>query len=76
MPESTIMTERAFNAGCDARLAGEPFHRCPYYDIILVAHWRRGWMDVHRYWGCCANLRRRRPHALPEATGPEKAGAA
>lgn len=42
----------AFNAGCDARLRGEPRTRNPYFENATMWRcWNEGWSDVHRYWG-------------------------
>lgn len=45
--------QRAFNEGCDARLAGWPMSYCPYLptEISLYESWRRGWLDVQHSWG-------------------------
>ena len=43
---------RAFNRGCDARLAGEPLSANPY-EKLGHEHdsWAYGWRDVHHSWG-------------------------
>jgi len=45
-------TDRAFNIGCDARLAGKPLMSCPDFESkSLEQNWRRGWRQVQREWG-------------------------
>ena len=44
----------AFNAGCDARLAGWSAEENPYNpsrDTYCHRSWRSGWHDVNDYWG-------------------------
>jgi ribosome modulation factor len=43
---------RAFNQGCDARLAGIPPAECPYRvgQESLANAWRQGWQDVDQHW--------------------------
>lgn len=43
---------RAFNEGCDARLAGHPLSANPYDFLTAEAKtWRDGWNHVDKYWG-------------------------
>lgn len=42
---------RAFNLGCDARLAGRSRYSNPYSNDFLVCEWTRGWDHVDTYWG-------------------------
>jgi len=58
--------QRAFNEGCDARIAGIHWSRNPYgnnrYGSSCASYWRRGWDDVDLYW--CrkdACMRKRKP---------------
>jgi hypothetical protein len=48
-----LMCARAFGRGSDARLAGLPLAACPHdplWQRPLAEAWRRGWLDVDRYW--------------------------
>ncbi len=57
---------RAFNIGCDARIAGIPLKDNPYHSRgqeSLHNKWRIGWMDVAVNWG---KWDRRRAAPLPE----------
>ena len=61
----------AFNAGCDARIAGLPESANPYYDGRLplpgAAAWRSGWRHVNLFWGADC----RQPcWRLPEVPAP------
>lgn len=50
----TVMHEpqtKAFNMGCDARLAGLPITANPHNVKILSTYWRMGWEDVDVFWG-------------------------
>jgi hypothetical protein len=52
----TLMDQyRWFNAGCDARFAGEPISNCPYPSTketsSAYACWRAGWKDMDEGWG-------------------------
>lgn len=45
---------KAFNEGCDARLAGEPRSFNPYEkreEPGSYHSWRHGWLDVANNWG-------------------------
>lgn len=42
---------KAFNQGCDARLAGEPITWCQYDYGELRKYWKNGWRDVDKNWG-------------------------
>ena len=57
---------RAFNAGCDARLAGKSLRDNPHGSgQTWYSAWRYGWLDVERNWGIDA----KRPVAeLPALT--------
>lgn len=57
----------AFNAGCDARLAGLPDTANPHSSVVAgYTHfkWRQGWLDVDKHWGLLTRGRPVRP--LPE----------
>ncbi len=45
----------AWNAGCDARLAGRPVSANPYSRVlgthVLSQAWREGWRHVEQFWG-------------------------
>ena len=45
--------DRAFNRGCDARIAGFAITANPYTtgDMGLMRAWKSGWRDAHRSWG-------------------------
>lgn len=57
------MQAKAFNAGADARLRGEPLCENPYHSDDLRRQWHNGWLDVHEHWG---DWSRRRVSELPE----------
>ena len=59
------MDDRAFNAGCDARLIGRPLHSCVYPDRSLRIYWMMGWRDVDRFWGVWAARFKRAYPQLP-----------
>lgn len=64
------MNAEAFNAGCDARLAGKPlsanpYRRCDENDKNI--NWRMGWNHVDSWWGEDATWPYR---CLPEVCGP------
>jgi ribosome modulation factor len=42
---------RAYNAGSDARLAGEAKDDNPYTDPEMRKKWLEGWDDVNSWWG-------------------------
>jgi len=43
---------RAFNLGCDARIAGIYTDKNPYKaDASEHKHWLYGWQDVEHWWG-------------------------
>jgi hypothetical protein len=45
-------SRRAFNEGCDARLAGLLPKACPYpHGCANHNAWRQGWEHVHKTWG-------------------------
>lgn len=49
--------EQAFNAGSDARLAGEPLSENPLDLTVergLWDMWRAGWRHVNQFWGTLA----------------------
>lgn len=48
---------RAFNRGCDDRIAGRSVADCPYQDYQEAQHWTRGWNDVNKNWGVDASGR-------------------
>jgi hypothetical protein len=50
-------TTRAFNLGCDARLAGESLARNPFPEDMpnCWKWWVHGWLDVDKHWGKWAN---------------------
>jgi len=54
---------KAFNAGCDARLAGLRDTQNPHDDSTLNVAWQLGWWDVERHWG---ELSRGAVKKLPE----------
>jgi hypothetical protein len=41
----------AFNAGCDARLAGLPLTANPYHGDKGGGAWSNGWLHVQKRWG-------------------------
>lgn len=44
---------KAFNAGCDARIAGIPKDHNPFLENKQLAlEWQHGWYHVNRYWAC------------------------
>ena len=54
MPADDGDFTRAFNAGADARLAGQPQEACPHrrhVDSQLYRGWLAGWWDVNLHWG-------------------------
>jgi ribosome modulation factor len=61
---------RAFNLGCQARLAGLPLSANPYGDLADIhprRAWAEGWRHVDHYWG--GGVRGRwRYAALPAVT--------
>jgi ribosome modulation factor len=63
----------AFNAGSDARIAGQPITACPYDATGRVNQerelWKAGWRSVHREWGLDAKWPVR---ALPAVAGRGK----
>lgn len=53
MNKANEIIARAFNAGCDARLRGEPEFENPYAGAEtpqMAYYWRQGWTDVERNW--------------------------
>lgn len=43
---------RAFNLGCDARIAGRSQLTCPYFCLTWERRlWLAGWDDVDKFWG-------------------------
>ena len=43
---------RAFNVGCEARLAGKSIMSNPYDSGgTEYLYWAMGWRDVHHHWG-------------------------
>lgn len=70
MTEDTIppISEQgiAFNAGCDARLAGVPPYENPYPKCHRgYKTWLAGWYDVDVYWGMHARWPVRRLPDVP-----------
>ncbi len=52
MDYSSRECARAFNLGCDARIAGQNRKTNPYIlESILRLEWNRGYSDVSTYWG-------------------------
>lgn len=54
--------DEAFNAGCEARLRGDPIDENPCDDVVARSWWTAGYMDIHRWWGIWA----KNPKKLPE----------
>lgn len=62
-----VESRRAFNAGCQARLRGEPLTSNPHPHCggndDLSTQWMRGWKEVDQFYG----IEARRPFAaLPK----------
>lgn len=54
MSDETEIMARAFNRGCDARIAGMSLSANPYNLVERPEcwlQWRLGYKDVDRYWG-------------------------
>ncbi len=61
MTQPVSQPSRAFDLGCNARLAGLSFTSCTYPKNGKVGvermHWRQGWMHVDTEWGAGVNGR-------------------
>lgn len=71
MKTENLTRQRAFNEGCDARLAGKPTSVNPYSIHFLERRfWLRGWRDVDKNWGKSLPASKRKK--LPEAEEDEE----